>query len=80
MREESTLGSHRRSDGIAGTRKGHKEGIPPRIHFMAVVCLEYGTQQATTLFQHSSIVLADPLEQVRRFLYISKEQGDGARR
>jgi hypothetical protein len=49
MADEGALGIDRRGDGVSRASEGHQEGIPLRVHFVAMPALEAGTQQVPAL-------------------------------
>ncbi len=77
---KSALRGYRRRDSIRGTSKHHEEGIPLRIHLVAMPVLENATQQLPALRQHIGIALAQALQQARRPLDIGEKQRDRPRR
>src|SRR5437667_6342759 len=80
MSGKSALRGDRRRYSIRGTSKSHEEGIPLRIHFVAMPLLEDVAQQLSALRQYTSIALAQALKQARRPLNIGEKQRDRARR
>src|SRR5436305_5129830 len=80
MGEEGALGGNCRRDGIAGARKGDKEGVALGIDLVAMVSLKGATQQGPALSEHLGVLRAQVLHEARRSLDIGEEQRDGSRR
>ena len=55
MGEENALGVGCRRDGIAGTGKGHKEGIALGVDLVTVMDAKNRTQQVAALPQHACV-------------------------
>ena len=65
---------------ISSTRKGHEKGISLRVNLVTMPSGKDCPQQATTIRQHTGVVLAQLLQEARRALDISKKQSNGSGR
>jgi hypothetical protein len=57
MAGEAALGCHGCESGIAGTCKGHEEGIPLGVDLVAITLEEGGTEQGSGCFQDGRVAL-----------------------
>jgi hypothetical protein len=55
---KGVLGVYGCCKGIAGTRESDEEGISLSIHFVALMPLERGAEEAPSCFQHMCVVVA----------------------
>jgi hypothetical protein len=74
---ERLLTLERRRGCVGRTREGDEERVPLGVDLDAAVARERLAQRAPVLCEHRGVAVAELMEQSRRALDISKEEGDG---
>ncbi len=77
---KGALDVHRGAHRIGSAGKDHEKGIALRVPLLPMPLPEGRPQYVPALFQESSIVFAQLLQQARGPFHIGEEQGEGSRR
>ena len=76
VRVEVALGRHRGGESVLPTGEGDEERVALRVDLVTAVSRHGLADDALVLGKHFCVVRADLLEQLRRTLDVSEEEGD----
>ena len=79
MRRERALAVDRRIHGLVRTSEGKEKRVALVVDFLAPVILRGRAKDPPMLGKEVAVPCTEPLQELRRSLYVSEEQGEGSR-